>query len=104
MIEVSIVELLDDFKAIKLSKSNRVFVNECRGQLQYAGDLPYDKKRQLRTLARYHHRSLKELREARARARKTNGLKQMGLTMREASKLAAEKRVREDAAKADTGL
>lgn len=100
----SIEELLSDFRSIKLSRENKEFINECRSRFQSNGDLPLETKKQIRVLARYHNRQLSELRASRARARRTNGLRKMGLTMREATELVAQRQQRNEAAKMDTGL
>jgi len=69
---MSVVDILHDFKSVKLPKDKRRFVNESLDTLSSVGSLPVATKDRLREMARHYHRQLTELHASRERARRTN--------------------------------
>ena len=104
MLQVETAVLLDDFRAIKLPGNVRKQVDAIRKMLQENGDIPLEKKRQVRDIARRYKKQLNMLRESRERGRKTLALKKLGIKRSEAEALAKEREAQKDAERNDMGF
>jgi hypothetical protein len=104
MEQMSICEILNDFKSIKLPTNKREFINNARCFLHKNGYLPVNIQDDLRNMARKYNRQFKELHASRERARRTNWKRREGISEQEA-RLLVERRNNEIAArKADLGI
>jgi len=101
---MTVGELLKDLRSIKLTKDKRAFVDRCRTLFEDAGCLPNDQKFKLYGFAKRYSRQFKELHESRARARKTNGLRSMGITKAEAERRVQERIKQEKLRQSDVGF
>lgn len=97
-------ELLDDLRSVKLPSNTRAFVDRCRDSIQSNGDIPLDDKRKIREIGRRYSVQLNELHAARERAKRTNGLRRLGITNKQAQEMIAIRRKAEADARLDTGL
>ena len=104
MNEMSIGDIIKDFRSIKLTAEKRAFIDRCRTYFENHGNLPVDLKSQLRIMTKQYSSQFNELHEARARARKTIWRKRHGVTIREAKQLVEKQREKIIAEKADVGL
>lgn len=101
---MSIGEILDDFRSIKLSKEKRDFVDRCRVYLQKHGNLPVEMRGKLKAMAKAYSIQFTELHASRERARKTIWRKREGITIDEAHRLVRQRRDEVAKQKADVGL
>jgi len=69
---VSVDEILDDFKSIKLTPAKREYVNEARSCLHRTGGLSIHVQDVLRKMYRVYSRQVSELHASRERAKATN--------------------------------
>ena len=97
-------ELLKDFRSIKLPKNKRVWIDRLRTYFEQHGAIPNDERFKLTKMYRRYSRQFKELYEARERAKCTNGLKAMGLTLGDADKLVKERKNQQAEKAADLGF
>jgi hypothetical protein len=102
--ELTVGEILKDLRSVKLPVKIRAFVDQSRSSFQSEGNLPIDIQRRLRSICNQYKAQLKELHAARARARRTNGLKAMGISREEAARRVAARRAAEEAKKNDVGF
>ena len=96
-------ELLHDFRSIKVPKDIRTEIDGIRESVQ-AGRATMVLARRMEALARRYHRQLTELREARERARRTNGRRAMGMTQAEAQKRVKDREDEMVRRRSDLGL
>ena len=101
---MTVGELLKDFRSIKLSKAKRAFIDQCRALFEDAGSLPNRQRFDLFELAKRHNQQFAELHESRARARRTNGLRAMGITRAEADQRVQKRREQEELRRSDIGF
>lgn len=80
---VAIWEVVRNLGCVKLKEEHRAFVNQAKKVLQSKGSLPPSTCDQLRSLASRYHAKIKELLEARERARHTNGIRASNRTRQE---------------------
>ncbi len=104
MLQIESGELLEEFRAIKLPKDVRAFVDNARDMLQECGDLPLGIKSELRAIAKRYGRQLRMLRESREKARRTVSMKKLGISQRRANELAENRRRAVEAQKNDLGF
>ncbi|MBN2258102.1 MAG: hypothetical protein JW704_09785 [Anaerolineaceae bacterium] len=104
MEEMSVGEILSDFRSIKLPPDKRRFIDETRESFQSRGDLPLSVKRQLWTMVRHYKRQFDELHASRARARRTNWRLREGLTIEQERDLVELRRRADAERKADLGI
>lgn len=104
MEQMSICEILSDFKSIKLSPSKREFINNARCFLYENGYLPVNIQDDLRSMVRKYNRQFKELHASRERARRTNWKRREGITEQEARALVERRNIEISARKADLGI
>jgi len=104
MDEMTIGDILNDFRSIKLSTAKRDFIDRCRIHFQAHGNLPLEMKVELRNMVKRYSRQFNELHESRARARRTRGLRKSGLTLSEANDLVRRRRENMAAQKSDVGF
>jgi len=78
--EVSIDQLLNDLRQVKLPKQQRARLTQARVSFQAHGDLPTSVVVDLRALYRRHAKSIEKVYEARERARISMAKKRMGLS------------------------
>lgn len=101
---MTVGELLKDFRSVKLPPGRRALVDLWRGMFEGMGSLPNRQRFALFDLAKKYNRQLTELHESRARARKTNGLRAMGITQAEADRRVEERRQQEELRRSDIGI
>lgn len=102
--EMTVGELLKDLRGIKVKPNARVYIDSARAHFENTGSLPNSTQTRLRRICNNHKKQMKELHAARARARKTNGLRTLGISGEEAARR-AEKRIAEvDARRRDVGF
>jgi len=101
---MTVGEILRDLRSIKVPPKTRDFIDRTRTYFQSEGNLPTETQMKLRRVCNRYKRQMKELSEARDRARKTNGLRAMGLSRDSAAKLVEERRAREAEMKRDVGF
>lgn len=104
MTEMTVAEILHDFKSIKLPPTKRQFINKARDLFQDMGDLPFAMKKQLWNMVRCYRVQMDELHESRARSRRTNWRIREGLTKERERLLVEERRRTVEAKKADLGI
>lgn len=104
MLQIDSAILLEEFRAIKLPKNERAFVDNARRSLQQNGDLMLAIKKELRLLARRYVRQLKALRIAREKAKKTVSLKKLGISSSEAARRVKARQQEEKENKNDFGF
>lgn len=104
MNEMSIGEIIKDFRSIKLDKKKRAFIDQCRQYFESHGNLPLKMKVELRRMMKNYSTQFGELHAARERARKTLWRKKNGLTIEQAHQLVSNRRTKVSAEKADVGL
>ena len=75
--DMTIGEILKDFRSIKVSKNTRKFIDDSRMIFEDNGSLPVKLEMKLRQLFGKYNIQIKELYLARERARRTNGLKSL---------------------------
>jgi len=102
--EMSVGEILRDLRSIKVSSKERDFIDRARSYFQSEGNLPTDVQMKLRRICGRYKAQMKELHAARARARRTNGLKAMGISREEAARRVEARRAAEAAKKQDVGF
>lgn len=90
--EMKIGEILKDLRSVKVPPDTRKFIDKSRDYFESEGSLPIEDQKRLRRLCSRYRVQLKELYAARSRARKTNGLRQMGITQAEAKRRAEMRR------------
>lgn len=101
---VTVGELLKDFRSIKLSPNTRAMIDSCRELLEAHGALPSDKRFAVMELAKRYNKQFAELYAARARARRTNGLRAAGISREDAARLVEERKKNEELRKSDVGF
>ena len=79
-------EILRDLRSVKVSPATRDYIDRARVHFEGEGNLPLDVQRKLRKVYVKYSVQVKELHESRSRARKTNGLKALGISKEEASR------------------
>jgi hypothetical protein len=101
---MTVGELLKDFRSIKLPKHRRELIDKCRELFESIGTLPNEQRFALFDLAKRYNRQFRELYDARARARRTRGLRAMGITRGEASQRVVERKRQEELRRSDVGF
>ena len=84
--EMSVGEILKDLRSIKVPKTVRGFIDDARSRFESDGTLDIGTQRRLRQICNQYSRQMRELHAARARARRTLGLKAMGISREEADR------------------
>ena len=84
--ELTIRQILRDFKSIKLRKDLRRYIDLMRSLLEMTGDIPAIEKVKVRKMSVRYTRQMSELYDSRQRAKRTNGLKAMGISTQEAER------------------
>lgn len=101
---MTVGEILRDLRSIKVPPAIRSYINESRSFFEANGALPIETQMRLRQLCNQYKRQMRELHSARARARKTNGLRALGISRSEAAKRVEARRAAEEARKKDVGF
>jgi len=101
---VKVASILNDFRAIKLPKARRDFIDRCRERLESSGHLSRESLSELHSLLALYSRKISELHEARERARVSNGLRKMGMTREDAAKIRNERLEAERKHRSDLGI
>lgn len=96
--------MLRDLRSVKLRPSDRKRVDAIRSIFQSCAGVDWTDERWLHSVCRRYHEQLTELHVARARARKTNGLREMGITREQAAERVVERVREEEAAANDMGF
>ncbi len=102
--ELTIGQLLKDLRSVKLRKELRGYVDRMRAVFEAKGDLPALEKVKIRRMCTQYSRQLLELHESRQRAKRTNGLRAMGLTVQEADRRVEKRRADEIRSRMDVGF
>ena len=84
--DVSVGEIIKDLRSIKVSTKTRDYIDRARVYFEGEGDLPLETQRKLRKVYSQYSTQVKALHESRSRARKTNGLKALGISKEEADR------------------
>jgi|GEM_PF-2618154 len=101
---MTVGEILRDLRSIKVTPKTRDFIDRTRMYFESEGNIPADVKMKLRRIFKRYSQQVKELHAARARARRTNGLRSRGISMEEASRLVEARREHEAEMKRDVGF
>lgn len=104
MEQMSICEILNDFKSIKLPANKRDFIDNARCFLHENGYLPVKIQDAIRSMVRKYNRQFKELHASRERARRTNWKRREGINEQEARALVERRNTEIAARKADLGI
>lgn len=104
MEQMSICEILSDFRSIKLSPNKREFIDNARRFLHENGYLPIKVQDDLRDMVRKYNRQFKELHASRERARRTNWKRREGINEQEAKALVERRNIEIATRKADLGI
>lgn len=102
--KLTVDEMLHDLRSVKMQSKERDQVDRLRRQFQQRGAVAGQGERWLRDACRRYAKQLKELYEARARARRTNALLAMGLSSAEALERVQQRQERVAAAANDLGF
>ena len=101
---MTVGELLKDFRSIKLPPAKKALVDRWRELFEQIGALPNEQRFALFDLAKRYNRQFRELHESRARARKSNGLRAMGISKAEAQRRVDARRAQEEMRRNDLGF
>lgn len=102
--EMTVGEVLKDLQSIKVPPKTRDYIDRARMYLQGEGGIPGDVQMQLRRIYNRYKKQVRELHSARARARKTNGLKSLGISSSEAAKRVERRKAADEARRRDVGF
>lgn len=102
--ELTIGQMLKDLRSVKLRKELRGYVDRMRTVLEATGSLPAFEKVKIRRMCTIYSKQLVELHESRQRAKRTNGLRAMGITRQEAERRVEKRRADEVRNKMDVGF
>ena len=79
-LHVTVYEMLRDLRSVKIRPKERERVDGLREQFQTNGTLPFASVQWLREVCRRYGQQLNELHASRDRARRTNALRNLGIT------------------------
>ncbi len=102
--ELTIGQILRDFKSIKLREDLRGYIDRMRSLLEMTGDIPAIEKVKVRKLSVRYARQMAELYDSRQRAKRTNGLMAMGLSVQEAERRVEQRRAEKVRNSTDVGF
>jgi len=101
---MTVAEILRDLRSVKVPPDIRGFIDRTRVYFETEGDLPSSTQKRLRQICNQYGKQLKELHASRARARRTNGLKALGISRQEAARRVEMRRAAVAARKNDVGF
>ena len=104
MEEMSVCEILLDFRSIKLPHAKRRFIDDTRETFESRGNLPIAVKHQLWEMTRRYKRQFEELHASRARAKRTNWRVREGVTRVQEQELIDRRLKKVADRKADLGI
>lgn len=102
--ELTIGQILRDFKSIKLRIDLRRYIDRMRLVFEATGDLPAAEKVKIRKMSVQYSRQMAELQDSRQRARRTNGLKAMGISAAEAGRRVEQRQAEKNRNSTDVGF
>lgn len=102
--EMTVGQILRDLRSIKVPKDIRKFIDKTRDYFESKGNVPDEARVRLRRLCVRYKTQMKELHAARARARKTNGLRALGVSKAEAERRIQMRKAAIEARARDVGF
>jgi len=102
--EMEVGEILRDLRSIKVPPKTREFIDRARDYLEKNGGLSVDVQMKVRRICQRYRVQMKELHASRERARRTNGLKRMGITRAEAEMRVEQRRKEQELLRQDVGF
>ena len=102
--DLTVPELLHDFRSIKLSKAQRAWVDRLWYHFETHGSIPNREKFALVRLSKKYSKQFAELHASRDRARRTNALRKMGVSREEFKDMQEERKRKNDADASDLGF
>lgn len=102
--QMEIGEILRDLRSIKVTPKTREYINNARNYFESNGAIPVSTQMKLRSICKRYRSQMKELHESRERARRTNGLKKLGMTRSEADRIARERKKERENLRQDVGF
>lgn len=101
---MTVDEMLRNLRSVKMRPSERARVNAMRVRFEGGADIVMKDREWLADACKRYRRQLDELEAARERARRTNGLRALGMTQAEARARAAAREAQQQAAHDDLGF
>lgn len=101
---IELIDLMNGLRSIKLREIERQYVLDSIRLLSDNGDLSISRKIKIREIGNRYSVALKKLYKAREKAKKTNNLKRLGISVTRSNELVAHRRAEIEKRRIDRGI